>query len=144
MMIRIAFSALRALSLCLLAPIVGFAGALAATGGNDSPLNVPIVLLVATMFLSTLAGAATLSIQVMGELKANAKAGEPARPLLHPALYCLSHMLGSWCAGALAFLVAMERQAGVWWLLASVLVCSWIGAALLERVAKSWAMKGKP
>jgi hypothetical protein len=51
-------------------------------------------------------------------------------------------MLGSWCMGALAFLIAMQQQAGAWWLLGSVLVASWGGAKLLERIADQWTPKG--
>ena len=52
---------IRALIACLWVPVPVYAGVLFATGANDSPLAVPLPLLVATMFLSTLAGATTLS-----------------------------------------------------------------------------------
>jgi hypothetical protein len=143
-MSRFILPVLRALLLCLLLPIVGFAGALAATGGNDSPLAVEPALMVATMFLSSLAGAATLSLRIMTELKANADAGEASKPLLHPWIYCISHMLGSWCAGAFGFVFAMQQQAGAWWLLGTVLVLSFGGAKALERIADSWSLKVKP
>jgi hypothetical protein len=141
-MSRFILPLLRALLVCLILPIAGFAGALAATGGQDSPLNVPIVLLVATMFLSSLAGAAALSMRIMAELKANAEAGAASKELLHPWMYCISHMLGSWSGGALAFVGAMQAQLGVWSLLASVLVMSFGGSELLKRVADNH-LKGK-
>lgn len=124
---------LRALVLVMWTPAVAFAAALAATGAEASPLNVPPALAVATLLLSTLAGATTLAIRVLAELKAN-----PEKPLVKPWLYCLAHMLGSWCAGAFFFIVAMSQQYGVWMLLAMVLLASFVGAKALEVAADRW------
>ena len=113
-------------------PAAVFAAALAATGGVDSQLNVPIVLMMATMFVSTLAGVTTLAMRVVAEIRATAA-------LLNPWLYCASHMLGSWCAGTLAFFFAMQQHSDVWVLLAAVLLASFCGAKGLEKVADMWS-----
>lgn len=110
-------------------PAVVLAAAIAVTGSNDSPLNVPVALAIATLFFSSLAGVTTLSMRVLTELKAG------TGTLSHAWLYCASHMLGSWSAGAFTFLIAMQQQSSVWVLLAAVLLASFIGAKLLERAA---------
>lgn len=115
-------------------PLLSFAGVLAVTGANDSPLNVPVVLIFATLFISTMAGAATLASRVQSELLAKGS-------ISTPWLYCASHMLGSWCSGAFAFLISMQRGADVWVLLGAVLVFSFGGAKLLEKGIDMWVRK---
>ena len=125
-------------------PVPVYAGLLLATGANDSPLAVPLTLLVATMFLSTLAGATTLAMRIVSELKANACAGNPTQALLHPWWTAVSHMLGSWLASAFFFLVCMAQQAGVWLLLATVLLAAFSGAKALEKVSDNFLLARLP
>lgn len=136
--------AIRTLMVVLWTPAAVFAGAIAYTGADASPLNIPPVLLVATMFFSSLAGATTLSIRFVAELKANADAGQPAKALLYPWATGLSHMLGSWLSGGFFFLVSMGQQAGVWTLLAVVLIASFGGAKALEKVADNYLLSRLP
>jgi hypothetical protein len=124
---------LRAMVIAMWAPAAAFAAVLAGTGANASPLNVPAALVVATALFSTLAGATTLALRLVSELRA-----DPDKPLVKPWLYCLAHMLGSWCAGAFFFLIAMAQGYGVWTLLASVLLASFVGAKALEMAAERW------
>ena len=72
----------------------------------------------------TLAAATTLCKRVLDEYKANDAAGQPDKPLVRPWLFAVSHMLGSWLAGAGFFLVGMSQGVNVWMLLAMVLVAS--------------------
>lgn len=124
---------IRALVLLMWAPAAAFAATLAATGADASPLNVPAALIVATLLLSTLAGATTLAQRLVSELREH-----PDKPLVKPWLYCLAHMLGSWCAGTFFFLMAMSQQAGVWTLLGMVLIASFVGAKALELAAERY------
>jgi hypothetical protein len=97
---RVALTHLRVLVWMLCVPLFVFSAAVAATGGQESPLNVQPVLVVACMFFSTLAGAFTLSLRMIAELKGNFDAGTPEKPLFAPYWTGLSHMFGSWLAGA--------------------------------------------
>lgn len=128
----------------LWAPVAAFAAGLAVTGGDASPLNVPLVLLVACVVVSTLAGATTLAMQLVRELKANAAAGEPDKALLHPWLNALAHMLGSWLTSTFIFFVCMAQGVGVWTLLSTVLLAAFVGAKLLETVAEKILLSRLP
>lgn len=130
---------LRALILLMWAPAAAFAATLAATGADVSPLNVPAALVVASLLFSTLAGATTLALRLVSELREH-----PDKPLVNPWLYCLAHMLGSWCAGSFFFFIAMSSGAGVWTLLGSVLIASFSGAKALEVAAEKWLPTSLP
>lgn len=119
--------------LLMWAPAAAFAAVLASTGADASPLNIPSALLVATLLLSTLAGATTLAQRLVSDLRA-----DPPKPLVKPWLYCVSHMLGSWLSGAFFFLACMSQGTGVWTLLCTVLIASFLGAKALEAAAEKW------
>lgn len=119
--------------------------ALAAVATADQmDVNIPASLLVATFLLSTLAGATTFAIRVVAELKTIADSENPSKPLVTPWLFCLSHMCGSWLAGTLFFLFAMQQQAGVWMLLSMVLLASFGGAKVIESAAERWLPTNYP
>jgi hypothetical protein len=122
---------LRALVFLMWAPAAVFAATVAATGVDNSPLTVPAALVVATALFSTLMGATTLAIRLVQELR-----DHPDKPLVKPWLYCLAHMLGSWSAGALFFVVSMGNGAGVWTLLGAVMAGSFGGAKACEWAAE--------
>lgn len=124
---------IQAVVLAMWAPAAAFAAVLAATGAETSPLNVPAALLVATVLFSTLMGATTLAHRLITELRAN-----PDKPLVYPGLYSVAHMLGSWSAGSMCFVVAMSQQAGVWTVLGAVMAGSFGGAKTLEFMAERW------
>jgi hypothetical protein len=138
-MIRYVTNTAYSLVIFLWTPAAAFAAALAATGGNESPLNVPLGLALATLLFSTLMGATTLAIRLIGELRA-----EPPKPLVAPLLYCLAHMLGSWSAGALFFVIAMSQGAGVWTLLGMVMAASFAGSKACEAGAEFLLPKSLP
>lgn len=137
-------SILKAVAFFMWTPAAVFAAALYTTGGTQSELNVPPVLLIASAFLATLAAATTLCKRVLDEYKANDAAGQPDKPLVRPWLFAVSHMLGSWLAGAGFFLVGMSQGVNVWMLLAMVLVASFGGAVVVERMAENWLPKILP
>lgn len=135
---------LQAMVIALWAPMAAFAAGLAVTGSNESPLNVPVVLLIACMVVSTLAGATTLAMQLMRELRANAAAGEPDKALLRPWLNALAHMLGSWLTSTFFFFVCMANNVGVWTLLGTVLLAAFAGSKVLEAVADKFLLSKLP
>jgi hypothetical protein len=138
---RVALTHLRVLVWMLCVPPFVFSAAVAATGGQESPLNVQPVLVVACMFFSTLAGAFTLSLRMIAELKGNFDAGTPEKPLFAPYWTGLSHMFGSWLAGAAFFMLGMAWQLGVWLLMAQVMVASVGGAKVLEALVDNWLLR---
>lgn len=116
-------------------PTIAFAGAIAA--GIDA-LNVPILLLVLSVLLSTLAGATTLAIKLSAALIA-----APDEPLPYAWLTCLAHMLGSWTAGTLLFLINQHLGTAVWLGLAWVLGASFGGAKTVELVVQKYMPFGR-
>jgi hypothetical protein len=138
---RVVLTHLRVLVWMLCMPPFLFGAAVAATGGQESPLNVQPVLVVASMIFSTLAGAFTLSLRIITELKANFDAGTPEKPLFAPLVTGISHMCGSWLAGALFFMLGMSWALGVWLLMAQVMVASVGGAKVLEAAVDNWLLR---
>lgn len=141
---------LNAIAWLLWAPAAVFAATIAATGGNESPLNVPPVLLAASAFIATAAGLFTLCKRVLEEYRANAAAGTPDKPLVKPAIFSAMHMLGSWLGAAFFFFLCMAYGKGdvnVWVLLAAVLGGGLGGAVGVEKFCEGWLPKmfpGKP
>jgi hypothetical protein len=138
---RAALLHLRLLTALLLVPPLVFGAAVAATGGEASPLAVQPVLVIACALFSTLAGAFTLALRIMAELKTNHDAGTPDKPLFAPWATGISHVIGSWLAGALFFMLGMAWQEGVWMLMAQVLMASVGGAKVLESAVDNWLLK---
>lgn len=135
---------LQLLIAALWAPVAAFAGALAASGSTDSPLNVPPVLLLTSVFIATMAGATTLAMQLVKELKENALAGTPDKALNHPWLNAGAHMLGSWLTSTFFFIICMAQQAGVWIVLGTVLLGAFAGAKVLEKLSDTWLLSRLP
>lgn len=86
--------------------------------------------------LSTLSGATALFVKVNNILLAQEEAraiGEEPRRFVAPWFFAIAHMLGSWTAGALAFLVSQAAEWSIWYQLVGVVIASFGGAAVLEK-----------
>lgn len=92
----------------------------------------PVMLLVA--FLSTLSGATALVVRIDRELRA---APSP-EPLRWPWLFTGAHMMGSWLAGATAFIVAEGQNLNDWLELGMIVAFSFVGAKAIEKLAESF------
>ncbi|XXQ55608.1 hypothetical protein ACA040_004326 [Xenophilus aerolatus] len=112
-------------------PWPAVAAVMAATA--DDPLNIPPVLLLLALVISSLAGATALLMRIDRELSA-----APDKPLPRPWLMCASHMAGSWLAGTLAFIVGRQGSLDVWTTLGLVLTASFIGAKFIESMAERY------
>lgn len=86
--------------------------------------------------LSSLSGATALLIRIDRQL-----AADPPRPLARPILSCTAHMLGSWLAGTLAFVIAQRVGVDVWELFVGVICASFLGATFIERVAEKYTQR---
>ena len=82
--------------------------------------------------ICTVSGVAALLQRVNAELKLN-----PDHELPRPWLFCTMHMIGSWAAGLLAFLLGQQMRLDVWACLVMMMTASYKGAQWLERYAES-------
>lgn len=111
-------------------PTLAFAAGAAA--GVES-LNVPVLLVLISLGLSSLAGGTTLAMRFDAALRA-----EPGKPLARPWLFCASHMLGSWTAGTMVFLINQHLATPVWLGLAMVVGISFMGAKGVELLIERY------
>lgn len=135
-------ASLWALIACMWSPLLIFpAFAAGQTTGPvvEALIAIPPALVGITWVLSTLAGATALVIRIDRELSA-----APDKPLPRPWLFCTAHMLGSWLAGALAFIVGQQQQMDVWLALGVVITFSFTGAKSIEWVAERYLAKVAP
>lgn len=109
-----------------------FAAVLARAGAED-PLNIPPVLMLLALVISSLAGATALLMRIDRELSA-----APDKPLLRPWLMCASHMTGAWLAGTLAFIVSRQGAFDVWTTLGFVLAASFANAKFIESMLEKF------
>lgn len=93
----------------------------------EKALNIPPVLMVLAIVVSSLSGATALLMRIDRELSA-----APDTPLPRPWLMCGSHMAGAWLAGTLAFIVSRQAGFDVWPTLGTVLTGSFASAKFLE------------
>lgn len=127
---------LRAMLVCLWAPTLSTAAALLVI--VDGTVAVPISLLIVTAMLSSLSGATALVIRIDRELRAT------TGPLPRPWLFAAAHMLGSWLAGTLAFMVGQQQRMDVWFALGFVIVASFLGAKFIELMAEKYLGRVMP
>jgi hypothetical protein len=113
-------------------PTLAFAGVVAVTPAGEV-LNVPAVIVVVNLILSTLAGVTTLAIRINAQLFA-----APESKLPRPLLFCTAHMMGSWLAGTSVFLLSQHLQVGIWMGFMQVLLASFGGAKVLEMLAEKY------
>ena len=108
------------------APMPALAAVVAATGDT---LEVPLLLLVLALVVSTLSGATALLMRIDRELSA-----APDKPLPRPWLMSTAHMLSAWLAGVAAFLISRANGWDAWTTLGFVLGASFAGAKFLEAM----------
>lgn len=128
---------------------VAYAAITFASTGTTIVLDPTITWLSALM--STLAGTTALFIRIdkrISEAESDRDppaldgevAGEPGRPAplkpLRIALFLGMHMLGSWTAGAVGFLMGRAYDWNVWYGLMFIALASFTGATFLERAAE--------
>ena len=127
-----------ALLVLMWAPVLALAAPVANTS-LELVLQVSPALVVIAVMLSSLSGVTALVIRIDRELSA-----APDKPLPRPWLFCGAHMLGSWLAGTLAFLLAQQQAMDVWLGLGLVIAASFIGAKFVEGVAERYLARILP
>lgn len=138
-MISIAYlsRALRILVLIMWLPMPVWAAAVLAPGHPFDAIDFPVLAL--AFGLSTLSGATALVWRLDQELR---KAPDGILP--RPWLFAASNILGSWTAGALAWVSAQGQDVGVWPTLAMVIAISFGGARAIELLAERYINKVVP
>ena len=99
----------------------------------------PKILLIVVIALSTLAGATALVIRIDRELR-----DKPGVVFERPTLFAVAHMLGSWLAGTLAFILAESQNMNDWGELGFIITASFMGAKFIELVAEKYLIKTLP
>lgn len=129
-------TALKILVLCLWVPAVAWSAqvTLDETLKGLTALSVTVV-----MVLSTLSGATALLIRIDKEMRR-----KPEQELPRPTLFVMAHMLGSWTAGVLAFIISESQNANDWVELGGIVVASFLGAKFVELIAERWLPKVFP
>ena len=112
-------------------PSLAMAAAVASNTNDFSSIS--WVLASVAMLLSTLSGITALLHRVERELRA-----QPDHPLMRPWLLSITHMTGSWTAGALAFIIGEAQDMNDWWELAGVIAASFMGATFIQAAAEKW------
>lgn len=106
---------------------------------NGSTLaSIDLAVLALAFGLSTLSGATALVWRLDKELR-----DSPDGRLPRPWLFSASNLLGSWTAGAFAWLSAQGQGAGVWTTLGLVIVLSFGGARVIEVIAEKYINRAK-
>ena len=117
------------------APFFAVPAIAAVVPNNDiiEQLNIPPVLMVLALIISTLAGVTALLMRIDRELSA-----APNAPLPHPWIMSASHMTGAWLAGSLAFILSREYSFQVWNTLGFVLGASFGNAKFIESMLERY------
>lgn len=114
--------------------VLAWTPALAVALRLSEGVEISLALMVSAFVLSSLAGATALAFRLDRELRT-----APDQPLTRPWLFCCVHMLGSWLAGTLCFLV-MQSVTGVdvWYRLAAIVMASFAGARYVEAKTETF------
>ena len=129
--------ALRALVLLMWAPMPVWAATLAMQDGGLSEFqNVSWGVLALAFGLSTLSGATALVWRLDKELRA-----APDGKLPRLWLFVASNIMGSWLAGAFAWIGAMAIDRDVWATLSVVILLSFGGARAIEALSEKYINK---
>jgi hypothetical protein len=137
MMITVAYlrRALRILVCLMWLPMPVWAATVAVGAHPFDSVDLPVLAL--AFGLSTLSGATALVWRLDRELRTS-----PDGHLPRPWLFAASNILGSWTAGAFAWITSQSQDGGVWLTLGVVIVASFAGARLIEVVAERYINKG--
>lgn len=127
---------LRCMMLALWLPAIAFASTvtLSQTLSGVTPSALVIVVL-----LSSLSGATALLQRIDRELR-----DTNAATLPRPALFACAHMLGSWLAGSLAFILAEGQNVNDWLELGLIICSSFAGAKFIEAVSEKYLSRILP
>jgi VanZ family protein len=105
----------------------------------DGSVQIPLAMTVLSTLIASLSGATALVLRIDSELR---KA--PDAKLPRPWLFASAHMLGSWLAGTLAFIMSQQWHSDVWVTLGFVLVASFLGAKFIEAIAEKYLARPLP
>lgn len=130
--------ALHALVLIMWAPMPVWAAATLAqaSAGLSDFGEIRWSILALAFGLSTLSGATALVWRLDQELRRS-----PDGKLPRPWLFAASNLMGSWTAGALAWITSQSQSAGVWPTLGLVILLSFGGARAIEAMAEKYLNK---
>ena len=127
---------LRCMLVSLWLPTIAFAS----TVTLDKTLEgVTLPTLIIVFVLSSLSGATALLQRIDRELRENA-----AKKLPRPTLFAAAHMLGSWMAGCLAFLLCENQNANDWLELGIIVAASFAGAKFIESISEKYLAQWTP
>lgn len=136
MMISVSYirRALRILLALMWLPMPVWAATLATGTHPFDAIDLPVLAL--AFGLSTLSGATALVWRLDRELRS-----APDGKLPRPWLFATSNLLGSWTAGALAWIGSQSQHSGVWATLGVVILLSFGGARAIEVIAERYINK---
>ena len=120
------------------APVPAWAASLAVSI-NDPLMNINFPVLALAFSLATLSGATALIWRLDKELRSS-----PDGKLPRPWLFAASNIMGSWTAGALAWITSQGQEFSVWQTLAMVILFSFGGARLIELLVEKYISNASP
>jgi len=127
---------LRCMLIGLWVPTIAFASTITL----DKTLEgITLPTLVIVFVLSSLSGATALLQRIDRELRESA-----TKTLPRPALFATAHMLGSWLAGCLAFMLAENQDVNDWLELGIIVVASFAGAKFIESISEKYLAHWTP
>ena len=120
--------AMRCMLIALWMPALAFASSITI---DKTLQGITLTTLSVVFVLSSLSGATALLQRIDRELRES-----KTDQLLRPALFASAHMLGSWLAGCLAFVMAEAADANDWAELSIIICASFAGAKFIESVSE--------
>lgn len=117
-------------------PVAAFAAPIA---GMEVVMAISPALAIAAIALSTLSGATALATRIDRELS-----DAPNKKMPRLWLTCTAHMLGSWLAGSLGFVLAQGQEMSIWLGLGLVIAASFTGAKFIEGITEKYMGKALP
>jgi len=131
---------LRIVLKCLLVALWLPALAIAGTVTLDQTLDgITLPTLIIVFVLSSLSGATALLQRIDRELRTSV-----TKTLPRPTLFASAHMLGSWLAGCLAFMLCENQNANDWLELGVIVAASFAGAKFIESISEKYLAHWTP